>query len=96
MFYNVTAGYPTVAVCGLGDKCLGYNAAEQIDEGKEAIRIAAATGCRALQDMEINQIFVESFGNSECAAEGAFMSTYRYQVMLNLMIIVLFFHRKIL
>lgn len=79
LFYDLEPKFPIIAVCGLGDKCLGYDAQEQIDEGKEAVRIAAATGCRALQLLDVNKIFVESFGHAECAAEGASMSLWQYQ-----------------
>lgn len=69
-----------VAVCGLGEKCLGYDSHEMIDEGKEAVRIASATGCKALQDIDTNKIYVESFGSAESAAEGAQMGMYVFQV----------------
>lgn len=80
IFYDLEPYFPIIAICGLGDKCLGYDAQEQIDEGKEAIRIAAAAGCKALQKLDTNKIYVESFGNAECAAEGASMGLWRYQV----------------
>lgn len=79
IFYDLEPFFPIVAVCGLGDKCLGYDVEEQLDEGKEAVRIAAATGCRALQQLDTNKIYVESFGHAECAAEGAKMALWRYQ-----------------
>lgn len=69
-----------MAVCGLGDKCLGYDSHEMIDEGKEAIRNAAACGCRSLQNIETNKIYVESMGNAESAAEGSAMGIYVFQV----------------
>lgn len=79
IFYDLEPNIAAVAVCGLGDKCLGYNWQEQLDESKEAIRIAAATGCRALQSLDTNKIFVEDFGDAESAAEGAAMGLWRYQ-----------------
>lgn len=79
IFFDLEPFFPTIAVCGLGDRCLGYNAEEQIDEGKEAVRIAAATGCRALQQLDTHKIYVESMGHAEAAAEGAKMALWRYQ-----------------
>lgn len=35
LFFNIEQSFSTIAVCGLGDKCLGYNEEEMIDEGKE-------------------------------------------------------------
>lgn len=79
MFYDLHPHFAIIAVCGLGDKCLGYDSHEEMDEGKEAIRVAAATGCRQLQQLDTNKIYVEDFGNSESAAEGASMGLWRYQ-----------------
>lgn len=81
IIYNIEPKIAAVAICGLGDKCLGYNADERIDDAKEAIRIAAATGCRALQELEMNKIYVEDFGHAESAAEGASMALWTYQDM---------------
>lgn len=83
LFYNLEPQYSVVAVCGLGEKCLGYDSHEQIDEGKEAVRIAAATGCKELQKLDTNKIFIESFDNTESAAEGAAMGVWIYQNLIN-------------
>lgn len=40
---------------------------------------AAGTGCRALQNLSINKIFVENFGHAECAGEEAILSLWQYQ-----------------
>lgn len=55
-----------------------------IDEGKEAIRTASAAGCKALQEIDTNKIYVESFGSAESAAEGASMGMYVFQVSFRL------------
>lgn len=82
LFYNMEPTYSVIAVCGLGDKCLGYDSHEQIDEGKEAIRQAVGVGCRELQILQTNKVYVESFGNAESAAEGASMAMWMFQVRL--------------
>lgn len=79
LLFNIEQSFSTIAVCGLGDKCLGYNEEEMIDEGKEAIRIASAIGCQKLQELHTNKIYVESFGNSESSAEGSLMGLWSYQ-----------------
>ncbi|XP_055586993.1 cytosol aminopeptidase-like [Uranotaenia lowii] len=76
VFFNLEPTYSAVAVCGLGTECLGYNKPEQLDESKEAIRIAAASGSRALQALRTARIYVEDFGHSESAAEGAHMALW--------------------
>lgn len=82
IFYNLESTFSAIAVCGLGDRNLGYNSHEQIDEGKEAVRIAAATGCKELQKMRTEKIYVESFDDAECAAEGASMALWQFQVKI--------------
>lgn len=82
ILYDLETNFTAIAVCGLGDRNLGYNSHEQIDEGKEAIRVAAATGCKALQKLKTEKIYVESFQDAECAAEGASLSLYKFQVRI--------------
>lgn len=79
IFYNLEQEFASVAVVGLGKECQGYDVFEQIDEGKEAIRIAAAVGCKALQALVLQKVYVESFGHAESAAEGAALGVWLYQ-----------------
>ncbi|VEN51679.1 unnamed protein product, partial [Callosobruchus maculatus] len=83
VFYNIDPEFSLVAVAGLGRECQGYDVFEQMDEGKEAIRIASATGCKALQKMRVERVFVESFGHSESAAEGSALGVWLYQEKKN-------------
>ncbi|XP_024887625.1 cytosol aminopeptidase-like [Temnothorax curvispinosus] len=75
--------YAGVAVVGLGKQGLGINKLEEIHEGKESVRAAAAAGCRALDDVEIKDIKLETLGDAEAAAEGAGLSTWLYQGFKN-------------
>lgn len=83
ILYNLEPNFSAVAVCGLGDKCLGYDSHELCDLSKEAVRVAAATGCRELQKLDTNKIYVENFGNAESAAEGSSMALWVYQELRN-------------
>ncbi|XP_011155067.1 cytosol aminopeptidase [Harpegnathos saltator] len=71
--------YSGVAVVGLGKQGLGINELEEIHEGKENVRSAAAAGCRALDDVDIKDIKLETLGDAEAAAEGAGLCTWLYQ-----------------
>ncbi|CAH1371914.1 hypothetical protein MTP99_013392 [Tenebrio molitor] len=79
IFYNIENEISSVAIVGLGRECQGYDVFEQMDEGKESIRIAAAAGCRALQELRLTKIFVESFGHAESSAEGAALGVWLFQ-----------------
>lgn len=79
IFYNLDKEFSAVAVVGLGKECQGYDVFEQIDEGKEAIRVASAVGAQALQDLRTQRVYVESFGHAESAAEGAALGVWLYQ-----------------
>lgn len=83
IFYDLDSTYGFVAVAGLGTECLTFNNLEQLDESKEAIRIAAGIGAQALQKFKPTLIHVESFGNAEAAAEGATLSTWKFQEYKN-------------
>lgn len=83
IFYNLETDISSVAVVGLGQQCQGYDVFEQIDEGKESIRVAAAAGCKALQELRSAKIFVESFGHAESAAEGSALGVWLFQEKKN-------------
>ncbi|XP_012257991.2 cytosol aminopeptidase-like isoform X2 [Athalia rosae] len=68
-----------VAVVGLGKPNVGVNELEEIHEGKENVRIAAAAGVRALDAVEIKDIHIEALGDAEAAAEGASLTRWFYQ-----------------
>ncbi|RLU25395.1 hypothetical protein DMN91_001551 [Ooceraea biroi] len=71
--------YNGIAVVGLGKQNLGINKLEEIHEGKENVRAAAAVGCRALDEVEIKDIALETLGDAEAAAEGASLAAWLYQ-----------------
>lgn len=80
LFYGLESRFPSVAVVGLGEKCLGYNEREQIDLNKERIRQAVASAARTLQELsKVEVIFTESFGHAESAAEGLAMAVWSHQ-----------------
>uniref|UniRef100_A0A1B0EVM6 Cytosol aminopeptidase n=1 Tax=Lutzomyia longipalpis TaxID=7200 RepID=A0A1B0EVM6_LUTLO len=75
-FFNVDPYYSAVVLVGLGNECPDDNEMECMDDQKEAIRIAAAMGCRELQKLQTIDVRVESFGHAESAAEGAALATW--------------------
>lgn len=83
LFFNIEPSFPVLAVVGLGHECYGYNKTEQRDESKEAIRIAVGAGCRAVQNLNVSKLFIESFGHTESAAEGAALALWVYQDLKN-------------
>ncbi|XP_073955711.1 cytosol aminopeptidase-like [Choristoneura fumiferana] len=78
VFFDVDPKYGYIAVAGLGTECLAYNKIEVLDESKEAIRIAAGVGAKALHQLSPSKIEVESFGNAEAAAEGAELAVWQF------------------
>ncbi|PSN55628.1 Cytosol aminopeptidase [Blattella germanica] len=78
LLQNIDEEYYTVAVVGLGKEEVGLNTLEILDECRENIRIAVGIGARRLYEMGITEITVESFGQSEAAAEGAALAVWKY------------------
>ncbi|XP_039299865.1 cytosol aminopeptidase-like [Nilaparvata lugens] len=79
MLYGLDETFSSIAVVGLGKQGLGYNEEELIDEQKEQIREAAAMGSTTLRDTSrVEKVFIESFGNSESAAEGISLGLWSY------------------
>lgn len=59
IFYNLERQFAAVALVGLGKECQGYDIFEEIDEGKEAVRIAAAAGknfCKAENQPYVSEL----------------------------------------
>ncbi|KAJ9579944.1 hypothetical protein L9F63_004417 [Diploptera punctata] len=83
IFYKLCNEFASVALVGLGAECQGYNDIEERDDGKETIRIAAAVGSKALQDLKPGKLCIESFGHSESAAEGAGLGVWLYQDLIS-------------
>ncbi|BES92226.1 unnamed protein product [Nesidiocoris tenuis] len=83
VFYGLEPRFSAVAVVGLGEECVGYNDLEELDEWKEAIRVGASAGARALQELHMRAIFVESFGHAESSAEGSALGVWIYQELKN-------------
>lgn len=79
IFYGIEKQFSAVVIVGIGDSCQSYSDAEQIDERKESIRLAAASGVRALQKIHIRTAYVESFGHAESSAEGAALGVWVFQ-----------------
>ena len=68
-----------MAVVGLGPNNAGYNDAEGIDEDRENIRTAIASGARTLRDIgSIDEIDVDDCGDGVAAAEGSHLSLHCY------------------
>ncbi|CAG9781720.1 unnamed protein product [Diatraea saccharalis] len=79
VFYDVDPNYGYVAVAGLGTECLNFNCIEQLDESKEAIRVAAGVGAKALHKLNPSSIHLESFGDAEASAEGAALAIWQFR-----------------
>ncbi|XP_077380386.1 cytosol aminopeptidase isoform X2 [Festucalex cinctus] len=78
VFYGVHKDFPCVAVVGLDDVTAGVCTAENWDSAKESIRQAVSTGCRVLQDLEVNYVEVDDCGDPQAAAEGALLGLFQY------------------
>jgi len=78
VFYNLAEDYPSVAVVSLGKQGAGYNHSEQIEEGKENVRIAVAAGVKQLQEEGVTSVAIDPCGDAEAAAEGASLRIYSY------------------
>ncbi|XP_014261691.1 cytosol aminopeptidase-like [Cimex lectularius] len=83
IFYGLNNKFAATAVTGLGPECNGYNEMEEVDEGKESIRMAAGFGVQALQAQRMRTLFVDSMTHAESAAEGAAMGIWLYQELKN-------------
>ncbi|XP_018562536.1 cytosol aminopeptidase isoform X2 [Anoplophora glabripennis] len=79
LFWGIDEEFQSVAVVGLGKKIPEQEEIELISQENESVRVAASAGCRALDAATVKNIFVESFGNPESAAEGSLLGTWKFQ-----------------
>ncbi|KAL2097440.1 hypothetical protein ACEWY4_006647 [Coilia grayii] len=78
VFYGLHEDFPTVVIVGLGNGSAGVCGKENWDSCKENIRAAVSSGCRALQDLEVPVVEVDSCGDGQSAAEGAVLGLFDY------------------
>uniref|UniRef100_A0A2C9KE70 Cytosol aminopeptidase n=1 Tax=Biomphalaria glabrata TaxID=6526 RepID=A0A2C9KE70_BIOGL len=78
LLYGIGEAYSTIAVANLGKQDAGYDADEQVDQGKENVRTAVASAVVSLRDSGETQVDIEPCGDAEAAAEGTFLSLYSF------------------
>ncbi|CAH1958634.1 unnamed protein product [Acanthoscelides obtectus] len=78
LFWGLDNEFQSVAVVGLGKKDVN-EPIELLCHEKEAVRVAASAGCRALDAAGIKQIKVEDFCDPESSAEGSVLGTWKFQ-----------------
>ncbi|XP_050531055.1 cytosol aminopeptidase-like isoform X2 [Daktulosphaira vitifoliae] len=80
LFYNANNKYGTIALVGIGKEEIDSNNLDDgVDVKKQNIRDATAIGSRSLMDCGIYDIDVSEMGDSESAAEGAILGTWKFQ-----------------
>ncbi|XP_030643908.1 cytosol aminopeptidase [Chanos chanos] len=78
IFYGLHQDFQSVVVVGLGKRGLGVCGKENWDSCKENLRAAVSTGCRNLQDLELEVVEVDPCGDGQAAAEGAVLGLFEY------------------
>lgn len=76
LFYDLMR-YHTVCVVGVAKKFSSPN--ENFNQLREAVRNATGKGCRILLNSGIAEIDVDNMNIAEAAAEGSYLSTYRFR-----------------
>ncbi|EEB14379.1 Cytosol aminopeptidase, putative [Pediculus humanus corporis] len=83
ILYDIDPVFPIVCVVGLGLECAGYDEDEQLDKGKENIRVAAGVAAKVMVQFELSKIYIEGLGHPESTAEGAALAIWVYQDFKN-------------
>ncbi|XP_026471128.1 cytosol aminopeptidase-like [Ctenocephalides felis] len=83
VFNNLDPEFFSVCVVEIGKEGAGYDLLENIDEGRENVRVAAATGVTRLRKEDLGHIAVEDMGYAQEAAEGASLAAWQYQEYKN-------------
>ncbi|EEB18340.1 Cytosol aminopeptidase, putative [Pediculus humanus corporis] len=78
LFYDLSDDYSAVAVVGLKKPNQEEDESEGLNNLKERIRIAAADGAHALQNLKVDEIEVDGFQDAEAAAEGVTLKLWCY------------------
>ena len=81
VFYDLSPDYPVATVVGLGAPDAGVNAQEELNEARENVRAAVASGVRAIRDIGgdwLEEVVVDDCHDPEAAAEGAVLGLYYF------------------
>merc|ERR1712004_288598 len=71
LFHGLDAEYTSVGVVSLGKQGVGYNALEEVEEGRENVRSAVAGAIKKLAETGVKSIHIDPCGDAEAAAESA-------------------------
>jgi len=71
LFHGLDAEYSSVGVVSLGKQGVGYNALEEVEEGRENVRTAVAGAIKKLAETGVKSIHIDPCGDAEAAAEAA-------------------------
>uniref|UniRef100_A0A5S6QKI9 Cytosol aminopeptidase n=1 Tax=Trichuris muris TaxID=70415 RepID=A0A5S6QKI9_TRIMR len=78
IFYDIGEAFDAVAVVGIGNVGDGYLSSEQLDKGRENVRLATAAASVALRDVGIRDVHVDVCGYPDAAAEGSYLGTFTF------------------
>lgn len=79
VFNNLDSEYSSIVVVGLGKRDIAFNKLENIEEGMENVRAAAAIGTNILTNEGCSIIHIDSMDFPECVAEGSGLANWQYQ-----------------
>ncbi|XP_015786093.1 cytosol aminopeptidase isoform X2 [Tetranychus urticae] len=81
IFQGISNQYLVVSLVNLGPGDAGINPVEQLDEKKENTRLAVAEGLKSIRGLDseaINEVVVDDCGDAQSAAEGIFLSDWKF------------------
>lgn len=83
VLHNISADFDAVAVVGLGRKDIGFDATEGVNQSMENVRVAAGVGVNVLRCQRCTDICIDGMDFPEQAAEGSFLSAWKYEEHLS-------------
>ncbi|RWS12341.1 aminopeptidase-like protein 3 [Dinothrombium tinctorium] len=80
IFYDLTPHYDVVSLVGLGSDTAGYNENEELEENRENVRAAVASGLRSIRELFNASVTVDvdNCNDPEAASEGAFLAAHYF------------------
>ncbi|RWS13937.1 aminopeptidase-like protein 3, partial [Dinothrombium tinctorium] len=80
LYYDLSSDYDVVSLIGLGSETAGYNENEEVEENRENVRAAVASGLRSIRELFNTSVTidVDDCKDAEAAAEGAVLAAHYF------------------
>lgn len=78
VFYDLDPAFPVVCVTGIGAVDASQASLEELDVGRESVRVAVSKGAVTCRDLGLGELVTDPCGHADAAAEGVALGLFSF------------------